>query len=107
MGTTSGGWLTDINDVTNAGPNKLFSFSIGYNTGADPLYNGNISRTQWRTANTDSSLKTYDYAYDAMNRITAAIDNTGNYNLSNVTYDKHGNIQQLLRLGHITDMPDF
>ncbi|MCV6629835.1 MAG: hypothetical protein OIF50_08245, partial [Flavobacteriaceae bacterium] len=72
-------------------PNKLFNFSIGYNSGTNPLYNGNISETKWRTANSDSSLKSYAYSYDALNRITAATDNTGKYNLSGITYDKMGN----------------
>src|SRR5690606_17846416 len=94
------GWLTGINDVTVADPNKLFNFKIGYNTGTAPLYNGNISGTQWRTANTDSSLKSYQYTYDALNRITGAMDNTGNYNLSDVTYDRNGNIMSLKRQGH-------
>ena len=76
----------------------FFSFAIKYEDGSTPLYNGNISQTQWRTANTDSSLKSY--TYDALNRITSATDNTGNYNLSNVTYDKNGNILTLNRQGH-------
>ncbi len=91
------GWLTDINDIVST--DKLFSFSIGYNQGANPLYNGNISKTQWRTANTDSSLKSYDYTYDALNRITSAIDNTTDYNLNSVSYDKNGNITMLARNG--------
>ena len=45
------------------------------------------------------SLKSYTYTYDALNRITSGIDNTSNYNLSNVTYDKNGNIQTLTRNG--------
>ncbi|WP_425237720.1 DUF6443 domain-containing protein [Ulvibacterium sp.] len=94
------GWLTDINDISDAIPNKLFNFSLSYNQGPAPLYNGNISRTQWRTDNQDSSLKSYDYAYDALNRIGSAVDNTGNYNLSGVTYDKNGNILSLNRQGH-------
>jgi len=46
------------------------------------------------------SLKSYTYTYDTLNRITSATDNTGNYNLSNVTYDKNGNILTLNRQGH-------
>ncbi|TPV31126.1 RHS repeat-associated core domain-containing protein, partial [Paucihalobacter ruber] len=78
-----------------------FAFKIGYNEGTNPLYNGNISLTQWRSANTDNSLKTYSYTYDALNRIKTAIDNTGNYNLTEVHYDKNGNITNLQRQGHI------
>ncbi len=96
------GWLKDINDVTDITPDKLFSFGIAYNEGPNPLYNGNISSTAWRTANTDSSLKSYHYSYDALNRITdAASSVTGNrYGLSDVSYDKNGNIQRLKRNGH-------
>ena len=64
------------------------------------LYNGNISQTLWRTANIDNSLKDYEYTYDALNRITSGIDNTGNYNLDLVQYDKNGNITNLERKGH-------
>ena len=80
----------------------LFAFGINYNTpthGGAGLYNGNISETEWRTANTDSSLKWYRYGYDPLNRITGATDNTGNYNVSNIGYDKNGNIQSLTRNG--------
>ena len=92
------GWLTDINDVTNT--NKLFNFNIGYIEGLIPLYNGNISQTKWRTKNDDSSLKTYEYTYDALNRLTNAEDNLDKLNVT-LNYDKNGNISNLVRLGHI------
>lgn len=95
------GWLKEINKVNNLGTDDLFAFEINYNnpsTGT-ALFNGNISQTKWRTANTDSSLKTYTYSYDSMNRILSASDNTGNYDVSNITYDKMGNIQSLTRDG--------
>ncbi|CAL2085513.1 DUF6443 domain-containing protein [Tenacibaculum sp. 190524A05c] len=101
------GWLTNINDdVSN--DNDLFNFSIQYN---DPsvelnkrLYNGNIAQTSWQTQNVDNSRKTYNYTYDALNRITGAtMPNTTNYNLGFVnipiTYDKNGNILRLFRYG--------
>ena len=101
------GWLTNINDdVSN--DNDLFNFSIQYN---DPsvelskrLYNGNIAQTSWQTQNVDNTRKTYNYAYDALNRITGAtMPNTTNYNLGFVnipiTYDKNGNILRLFRYG--------
>ncbi|UOY08884.1 DUF6443 domain-containing protein [Muricauda sp. SCSIO 64092] len=100
------GWLTDINDVGNTA--KLFNFRIGYNQGTNPLYNGNISRTQWRTANSDdSSLKSYDYTYDALNRIISAADNTGKFNVSGIIYDKNGNIGKLKRLGWTVESPSL
>lgn len=105
------GWLTGINDVADAGTDKLFKFGIGYNDpqhGGAPLYNGNISETLWRTANIDdSSLKYYAYGYDPLNRITAATDNTGKYNVSGITYDKNGNIQTLKREGWTVASPSL
>ncbi|WP_425236796.1 DUF6443 domain-containing protein [Ulvibacterium sp.] len=93
------GWLTDINDISDAVPDKLFNFKLSYDQSPDPLYNGNISQTQWRTANTDNTLKSYGYTYDALNRITSALDNSGNYDVSHITYDKMGNILTLKRNG--------
>jgi len=95
------GWLRSVNDPSNLG-SDLFAFAINYNTGehgGTPLYNGNIAETEWRTANVDNSLKWYRYEHDALNRILSATDNTGNYNVSGITYDKMGNIQSLTRNG--------
>ena len=44
--------------------------------------------------------KCFTYTYDPLNRITSATDNTGNYNLTSVAYDKNGNITALNRKGH-------
>ncbi|WP_291152147.1 DUF6443 domain-containing protein [Flavobacterium sp. UBA7680] len=100
------GWLKGINNINTIGAN-LFAFQINYNDITDPLkklYNGNISQTSWKTANTDSSLKNYTYTYDALNRLTQATDNStlnsGRYN-EGLSYDKNGNIMSILRLGHI------
>jgi RHS repeat-associated protein len=100
------GWLKEINDVNSPG-SDLFSFKIGYNEGANALYNGNISSTRWRTNNTDNSLKQYNYLYDALNRIKSGKDNTTNeqYSLQNVLYDKNGNITRLVRTGHLVENP--
>ena len=96
------GWLKSVNDPSNLG-DDLFAFGINYNNpthGGTALFNGNISETEWKTANTDSSQKHYVYGYDPLNRIISAVDNTGNYNLNSVTYDKNGNILSLQRNGH-------
>ncbi|RZS93147.1 DUF6443 domain-containing protein [Aquimarina brevivitae] len=98
------GWLKGINDVTNLG-NDLFGFGINYNdpqNGATALYNGNISETLWRTAN-DDIQRHYTYDYDALNRITAGTSSDNRYNLSNVSYDKMGNLLTLQRGGHINE----
>ena len=99
------GWLKQINNPTTLGTD-LLAFKINYNTvdqGGTPLFNGNIAETKWRTANTDSNLKWYKYGYDHLNRITSAIDNTTDtrYSLTNVAYDKNGNITNLTRKGAI------
>ncbi|SKB99309.1 RHS repeat-associated core domain-containing protein, partial [Salegentibacter salinarum] len=99
------GWLKQINDPENLG-DDLFGFGINYNDptgGAPPLYNGNISETHWNTQSENISgnpvSNSYGYSYDALNRITGATDNTGNYNLSGIAYDKMGNILSLQRQG--------
>lgn len=101
------GWLKNINeDAQN--DNDLFDFSLRYHdpigTNATPLFNGNISQSSWTTASDNDTnnpvSNSYTYQYDALNRITSALDNTGNYNLTGVSYDKNGNILTLQRTGH-------
>ncbi|MEO1030035.1 MAG: DUF6443 domain-containing protein [Bacteroidota bacterium] len=101
------GWLRTINDPASLG-GDLFGFKINYNTqdhGGTLLYNGNIAETVWKTAS-DNLLRRYRYEYDALNRLTAGIFNTGSgnqpnrYSVSNVDYDKNGNITALQRNGH-------
>ncbi len=103
------GWLTQINDPASMG-NNLFAFKINYNAtdhGAAPLYNGNISETEWRTANSDDTgLHWYSYTYDAINRITGATDDLNRYSINTVRYDKNGNLTRLKRLGHRVANPD-
>ncbi|WP_082994713.1 DUF6443 domain-containing protein [Aquimarina megaterium] len=103
------GWLKGINDVDNLG-DDLFAFGINYNTpqlGATPLFNGNIAETYWKTQSINPNppnnpvSTSYVYSYDALNRIVSATDNTGNYTLSGVTYDKTGNILSLNRKGNL------
>ncbi|TDQ30381.1 DUF6443 domain-containing protein, partial [Tenacibaculum caenipelagi] len=100
------GWLKNINQDSNTTDNDLFNFSINYNkpqNGATPLFNGNISETSWNTLSVNNATNPvstqYTYSYDALNRITSAIDNTRHYDLSFVTYDKNGNILTLKRSG--------
>ncbi|MEN1784649.1 MAG: DUF6443 domain-containing protein, partial [Bacteroidota bacterium] len=113
------GWLTGINDND---PNHsgfllygdLWGFRIhyntphnyGYNQNPKALYNGNIAQTVWRTKSVNNTsnpvARRQSYTYDAMNRIIKATDNTGNYNLDWMGYDKNGNIIALNRKGHNT-----
>ncbi len=98
------GWLKTINEGTTAN-GDLFGFALEYNTGINPLYNGNIATTSWQTAN-DNVTRSYNYTYDALNRITSGISNDGRYNLSNISYDKMGNILSLQRTGAIVENID-
>jgi RHS repeat-associated protein len=99
------GWLKSINDDAQ-NDNDLFNFSLRYNdpTSGTALYNGNIAQTHWNSASSNTTgnpvSSSYTYSYDALNRIISGIDNTGNYNLSSVSYDKNGNILTLQRQGH-------
>ena len=98
------GWLKTINDTKDL-QDDLFAFRINYNTPAylgTALYNGNISETEWATAN-DGVIRWYSYSYDALNRLKSAdFNNDRNdqvdwFNVSNITYDKNGNILTLHR----------
>ncbi len=85
----------------------MFAFQIRYDQPATAignvkgLYNGNISQTQWKTAN-DNQLRSYAYEYDALNRLNTALYEAGSavpdsYNVRNITYDENGNIVTLQR----------
>ncbi|MGX1931134.1 DUF6443 domain-containing protein [Flagellimonas sp. 2504JD4-2] len=94
------GWLKSINEDAN-NDNDLFNFGINYNTvahGGTALFNGNIAETEWETAN-DNIQRWYHYGYDALNRITDATSYNGDYNVSNITYDRNDNIGNLQRQG--------
>lgn len=117
------GWLTGINNdrtdnlVLNPTENDLFAFKINYNQPqlieeevTQPLYNGNISQTFWRSAN-DNIKRKYGYQYDAMNRLTHATYMRGSlvynsYN-ENLEYDKNGNITHLQRNGGLESINDL
>tara|TARA_R110000765_G_scaffold424064_1_gene533969 strand:+ start:11984 stop:18160 length:6177 start_codon:yes stop_codon:yes gene_type:complete len=109
------GWLQGINDsdltdnILSLNASDLWGFKLTYNDIADAnkkLYNGNISSTLWDSKSTNITgnpvSANYIYSYDPLNRITSAIDDTSDnrYSLTNVEYDKNGNIQKLKRNGH-------
>lgn len=113
------GWLKQINDPSSLGTD-LFALRLNYNTtemgiGVDPLYNGNISETVWRSAYTGTygnRKRGYAYSYDALNRIvggefrranssgTSFNEQDNTYDISGVVYDRNGNITALSRKGH-------
>ncbi len=109
------GWLTGINDIANltpgTDPTDLFSFQINYDLvqgnvpGVNPLFNGNIAETYWRTSS-DNRLRKYGYEYDNLNRLLNATYQKPETNnpipnsyRESLTYDANGNIRHLTRNG--------
>ncbi|WP_281989634.1 DUF6443 domain-containing protein [Aquimarina aggregata] len=93
------GWLKSINQGTTAN-GDLFGFTLDYNNGSNALYNGNIAKTSWQTAN-DNVTRGYAYTYDALNRLkygafTGTNPGSAEYDMG-VSYDKNGNIKDLYR----------
>lgn len=115
------GWLLGINRVENliqpgGGPMDLFAFKINYtdvddgiNGAVEPLYNGNIAETFWKTSS-DNILRKYGYAYDHQNRLmdayyqkpSTSIPRSDSYS-THYTYDRNGNILSLQRNGEQDD----
>ncbi|MCR8667520.1 RHS repeat-associated core domain-containing protein [Aestuariibaculum sp. M13] len=111
------GWLKQINNPASLGTD-LFGYKINYNDPvatstlqSSPLFNGNISETQWKTAN-DNVLRTYGYKYDALNRITQSkFSDQANYFSEFYStlylYDKNGNIEYMDRNVWYDEHDDF
>ena len=112
------GWLKGINDINTLSPSTrnpqdLFAFKINYTGTIDqsisgnvePLYNGNIAETSWRTAS-DNIQRRYGYTYDAISRLTdawyqipqASVPIRNSYD-EHLSYDRNGNITELQRNG--------
>jgi RHS repeat-associated protein len=107
-------WLTCVNCGTNPEPtlnklqNDLFAMGLLYEQG-NVNFNGNISTQKWISKNAKTTKRSYQYSYDAADRLLNAtysgIDSTNTnveanrYNLSGMTYDKNGNIKTLVRNG--------
>jgi RHS repeat-associated protein len=97
-------WLTNINDVSALGED-MFALSLGYTTGEEKQYNGNIASMQWNTNR--FGVNTYNFDYDGANRITEALfSGTGQHNTS-YTYDKNGNITSLTREGRYGESSQY
>jgi RHS repeat-associated protein len=75
----------------------LFSYKLDYETAG--YFDGNIGKQTWKVCDTERS---YTYTYDAASRLTGANYQgkpTENYSLSNMAYDRNGNILSLSRKG--------
>ncbi|QTE38815.1 DUF6443 domain-containing protein [Mucilaginibacter gossypii] len=84
------GWL-------KSSTSPLFTMQLTYNNGNTAPFNGNISNQTWQIQG--GASKSYNYTYDALNRLTAGIysPTTENYNEQGIDYDLAGNIQHLTR----------
>ncbi|MFN8255395.1 MAG: DUF6443 domain-containing protein [Bacteroidales bacterium] len=93
------GWMTTMADTSNNNQ-RLFKLDLGYNSGSNPQFNGNISSMAWNSKILNN-LKTYNFTYDALNRLTGAnYTGTGSENYSTgYQYDANGNITHLDRYG--------
>ncbi|KAF2519650.1 hypothetical protein E0W68_03090 [Flavobacterium salilacus subsp. salilacus] len=117
------GWLKGINNVEQglSATSDLFAFGVNYTNvtaspsiglQAEPLYNGNIAETLYRSKS-DDDLKVYAYKYDVLNRLTEAnlfgapgVTGISDYREGGIVYDKNGNILNLERYG-ITSTGNF
>lgn len=80
--------------------NPLFSQTLTYNEGSNPLYNGNIRCSDWTY---NGANRTYNYTYDKLSRLKKAEftsdhvnDRYSEYN-TEYNYDLQGNILSLKR----------
>jgi RHS repeat-associated protein len=102
------GWLKKINDPQTSLGEELFAMELHYTDFGTQFFNGNISAVHWKTAS-DNVKRRYSYSYDHLNRLRSANfyvwGQSGRFSLSNVNYDKNGNITALTRKGAIVANP--
>jgi RHS repeat-associated protein len=113
------GWLKSINNsalanngTTNDDDDDFFGMELGYNTdigtGAQEMYNGNISSIKWSNFGAVDGIgeRAYNYGYDKINRLlsanhmvkTGAWMGAGNsLKVDSIHYDYNGNIKSLNR----------
>lgn len=99
----------DVAGRLNSFTSSKFSYNIGYDhtgglTGAKSFYGGNISYMSWQ--NGSNSKRAYVYDYDGLNQLknadfreksgTSWTDPT-KYDVSNLSYDENGNIDNVKR----------
>ena len=94
------GWMTHINDPASLG-SDLFAMQLKYNDGNSKLYNGNIAQIDWKSK-TFGGLKSYEFTYDALNRLDIADFTNDDYKVE-YDYDLNGNITNLVRHGKKAD----
>jgi hypothetical protein len=88
----------------NGGENDLFSHKLDFET--EGFYDGNIGKQSWQGVNDQNQaigLRSYTYGHDKSSRLLSGIYagiNGENFSLSNISYDKNGNILNLQRKGN-------
>jgi hypothetical protein len=90
------------NPIPDMTKGDLFAYKLEYETAGQ--WNGNIGRQSWNhiQGTEPVGVRNYQYTFDSKNQIKSAIFSglTGeNYSVSNVNYDKNGNISSLRRNG--------
>jgi len=92
------GWLR-----TSGTNGNLFNMELKYNTAPNPQYNGNIGQMNYLTTQVaNPGNRTFNYTYDALNRLTNAAFSgglSGDALDETISYDVIGNITQLVRNG--------
>jgi RHS repeat-associated protein len=110
------GWLRKINDPSNLNTDELFALDLGYcdrsispisqwfidTLGYEDQYNGNILSMSWILAG--DRHRFYGYQYDDINQLKKGTymnspTDVGDYSLSDITYDRNGNIMSVNRNG--------
>ncbi len=69
---------------------------LDYKTATHPQYNGNIGAISWKSS-TFTDLKTYNFEYDGLNRLTDAHYADGDKYTTSYGFDANGNIESLSR----------
>jgi RHS repeat-associated protein len=98
------GWLKQINDLGLSEGDK-FGMSIFYNRKSNGstsnIFNGNIAEVSWSSPSL--SNKGFRFSYNGVNNLTSSVYNSNGVEdgkfVSNYSYNKNGNITNILRLG--------
>lgn len=91
------GMNLNSNSVPDLTGGKGFAMKLDYET-AD-YYDGNIGAQTWINGSQPSQSRSYTYAYDGADRLTAANYDGGTHTVNNISYDANGNIQSMNRTG--------
>ena len=93
---------TSLNPIPNSSEGDLFSYKLEYETAA--YWDENVGKQSWQSTQNNSAVgvRSYTYNYDKASRLKSATYtgiNGENFSMSDITYDKNGNISTLKRKG--------